>query len=78
MGRRSRLGSFEESSAATPRRTGLLQRVERLALERPLAGQRLPQRDAERELIRRRADVPAFPLLGRHVRRRAEHRAGPA
>ena len=37
--------------------------------------QRLPQRDAERELITRRRDHLRGVLLGRHVRRRAGERA---
>ena len=49
--------------------------VERLAAERPAAEQRLVQRDAERELVGARIDVAAVELLGRHVRRGAEHRA---
>ena len=50
--------------------------VERVAAIRAAAGERLPQRDAERELVARRANARTGPLLGRHVRRRAEHRAG--
>ena len=46
----------------------------RLPLERPCAVQRLPQRDAERELIRPRIDLVPAMLLRRHVRRRAHRR----
>ena len=49
--------------------------VERLALERALAVERLVERDAEGELIGARVDVAAGELLGRHVRGRAEHGA---
>ena len=44
-------------------------------MERTLAEQRLPQRDAERELVRARGARTAVPLLGCHVRWRADHRA---
>jgi hypothetical protein len=43
---------------------------------RTLAAQRLPQRHAIRKLIGRRRDRAAAPLLGRHVGRRAQQRAG--
>jgi hypothetical protein len=43
------------------------------ACERTLAVQRLPQRDAERELIRGRTEPIADVLLGCHVGGRAEH-----
>ncbi len=45
----------------------------RAAGERALAGQRLPQRHAERELIGSRVDRLAAVLLRRHVGRRADH-----
>ena len=47
-----------------------------LAGERPLAGERLPRSDAERELIGTRVGGHAADLLRRHVGRRAEQRAG--
>ncbi len=50
------------------------QRDRALAAKRPLVRERLPQRDAVRELIARRPD-DAAPLLRRHVRGCAEHRA---
>ena len=50
------------------------QRVHRVARERPLAVQRLVQRDAEAELIGARVGRRAQELLGRHVRRRSHHR----
>ena len=50
--------------------------VERLALERPHAVQRLVERDAVVELIGPRIDVAAGELLRRHVCRGAEHDAG--
>ena len=54
---------------------GALQLAERLAGERPLAVERLVQRHAEAELIGARVGRLAAHLLGRHVRRRAHHRA---
>ena len=44
--------------------------------EGPRAGERLVQHDAERELIALRIGRRARELLGGHVRRRAEQRAG--
>jgi hypothetical protein len=43
--------------------------------EGPCSVQRFPERDAERELIRRGADRFAQVLLGRHVCRRPDHHA---
>ena len=51
------------------------ERLDRVAVERALAVQRLPQRDAEAELVGARVDARARVLLRRHVRRRPDHRA---
>src|SRR5688572_12845823 len=48
----------------------------RLALERELAAQHLVERDPEREEVAPAVDLLARELLGRHVRRRAQHHAG--
>jgi hypothetical protein len=53
------------------------QRVHRVARERALAVERLVKRHAEAELIGARVGPRAQELLGRHVRRRAHHRARP-
>ena len=53
----------------------LLHRRRRRAGERPLAGQELVEDDAGGEEIRAAVDRQAQDLLGRHVARRAEHRA---
>ena len=50
--------------------------VDRTAGERPRAGERLPRRDAERELIRARVRRATVELLRRHVCRRADQRPG--
>ena len=49
-------------------------RLER-ALERLLAGQKLVEHDAAREEVGARVGFEAAALLGRHVRRRADHHA---
>ena len=49
--------------------------LDALAAERPLAVERLPERDAEAELVAARVDGPAAELLRRHVRRRPRGRA---
>ncbi len=57
-------------------RDGEHQLRHRLALERQSPREHLVERDAEREEIRAPVDLAARELLGRHVRRRAEHHAG--
>ena len=53
-----------------------LELLDRLAIEGACAGERFPQCDAEAELIGGGTDDATRPLFRRHVRGRAEHRAG--
>ena len=50
-----------------------LELQKRVAAERTRVPQRFVERDAERELIRRRRERGAAELLGRHVARRTAH-----